>query len=311
MAADVLPAAPAPAPLPALAAEAVDALRSALEASMAPATRRAYSLAWDRFARFAAEHGSEAIPAAPELVAAYLGKRRAEGASMATLNMARAAVAKCHEASGLANPCSAAVVRQALAGMARQMAAEGRTQRQAKALGVEQVAAIRGHLNGEAHRSPFAATTMALCSVLSSAGLRRSEASALTWADVDADARTVAIRRSKTDQIGEGAVVALSGDAADDLAKLRAMLPDEHAADDAHVFSLSPSQVSRRVAKAAKDAGLGDGYSGHSGRVGMAVRMTKAGAPAAVTMRQGRWASASMVARYTRKLAASEAQRYL
>ena len=58
-------------------------------------------------------------------------------------------------------------------------------------------------------------------------------------------------------------------------------------------------------------AGLGDGFSGHSGRVGMALRMTRNGAPAAALMRPGRWSSSGMIARYTRGERAAEALRYL
>ena len=53
------------------------------------------------------------------------------------------------------------------------------------------------------------------------------------------------------------------------------VMPDS----DAPVFGLSMSQISRRVDGMAKAAGLGDGYSSHSGRVGLAIRMTRRGAP--------------------------------
>lgn len=63
---------------------------------------------------------------------------------------------------------------------------------------------------------------------------------------------------------------------------------------------------------AVRDAELGDGFSGHSPRVGMAARMTRRGAPMQVVQRQGRWASPSMAARYnTRNECAGEALRYL
>ncbi len=54
---------------------------------------------------------------------------------------------------------------------------------------------------------------IALCSVLSDAGLRRSEAAALTWGDVEIAADgsgRVRIARSKTDQEGKGEVVAIT-----------------------------------------------------------------------------------------------------
>ena len=69
---------------------------------------------------------------------------------------------------------------------------------------------------------------------------------------------------------------------------------------NAPVFGLSASQIHRRLKAAAQAAGLGDGFSGHSGRVGMATRMTRLGAPMPVVMRQGRWVSSRMPARYVR-----------
>ena len=118
------------------------------------------------------------------------------------------------------------------------------------------------------------------------------------------------VRRSKTDQDADGAVVAITPPAMADLDRLAATrggVPDP----DERMFGLSARQIGRRVAAAAKAAGLGDGFSGHSGRVGMAQRMTRDGAPAAAVMRQGRRASVRMVARYTRGENASEALRYL
>ena len=53
------------------------------------------------------------------------------------------------------------------------------------------------------------------------------------------------------------------------------------------------------------------GFGGHSGRVGMALRMTRNGATAATVMRQGRWSTTRMVARYTRNESTGEALRYL
>ena len=52
---------------------------------------------------------------------------------------------------------------------------------------------------------------------------------------------------------------------------------------------------------------MGEGFSGHSGRVGVARRMARAGAPDSAIMRQGRWSSSAMVARYTRGESAGDA----
>ena len=49
---------------------------------------------------------------------------------------------------------------------------------------------------------------------------------------------------------------------------------------------------------AAVAAGLGDGYTGHSSRVGMAQDLVAAGAELPAVMVAGRWKSPGMVSRY-------------
>ena len=248
------------------------------------------------------------MPAQPEAIAAYLAARAAGGVGMATVRMAVAAIARAHELADHANPCANKAVKEVTRGLARQAA--GTPTRQARALDAEAVAAIRGALNGTVETDTRAAVTMALVSVLSDGGLRRSEAAALAWDDVATEADgsgRVTIRHSKTDAEGDGAVVAITARAMADLERV-AFLRGNRVGK---VFRLGDHQIARRIAAAARKAGLGDGFSGHSGRVGTAVRMTRAGAPTAAVMRQGRWASARMVARYTRGEDAAEALRYL
>ena len=106
---------------------------------------------------------------------------------------------------------------------------------------------------------------IALCSVLSDAGLLRSEAAALTWADVeiatDGSGR-IRIARTKTDQ--EGEIVAITASTVQALEAIR-----NGAGDDSSVFDMSESTIGRRVKAAAAAAGLGEQFSGHSGRVGL------------------------------------------
>ena len=84
------------------------------------------------------------------------------------------------------------------------------------------------------------------------------------------------------------------------LRALDAIRPEDAAPAD-RVFRLSVRQMGNRLKAACRAAGLeGDGFSGHSGRVGLARMMSGAGAPTEITMRQGRWKSAEMVRRYTR-----------
>ena len=93
----------------------------------------------------------------------------------------------------------------------------------------------------------------------------------------------VTVRRSKTDQDGEGAVQYLGKAAAADLRKIR---------------PVPGRTLARRTAAAAKAAGLEGAFSGHSGRVGMARDLVAAGASVAAVQVAGRWESARMPARY-------------
>ena len=287
-------------------------LEAALEASKSPATRRAYRTAWTAWTDWRAP--AAAFPAKAKDVAEYLAHRAGQGAGMATLRMACAAIGAAHKLGGRSNPCARALVKTAMSGFARQAANEGVTAKQAKGLTSEAVAAIRGSLPAAA-TSLTQALTMALVSIASEAGLRISELAALEWESVAYDETDssggglVSIRKSKTDQGGDGAVVAVTGQAMQDLDRLARLRGDRN--PKAKVFDLSDRQISRRISAAAKAAGLGDGYSGHSGRVGMAQRMTRNQAPIAAVMRQGRWTTTRMVAHYTRNEAASEARRYL
>ena len=73
------------------------------------------------------------------------------------------------------------------------------------------------------------------------------------------------------------------------------------------VFGMTANTINRRVKAAAQAAG----FSGHSGRVGLARRMARAGAPDSAIMRQGRWSSSAMMAKYTRGESAGDAARWL
>ena len=304
-----------------LTAADVSAVSSAVDNARATNTMAAYRSAWTAWQAWADEKGTSPLPASPATVAAYLAHRAGAGASLATVRLAKAAIAAAHKETGADNPCGSPLVEKTVKGLARAAAEAGNAaQKQAAALTAEALAAIRatatarrtgrgGHLESTGTARRRGLMDIALCAVMSDGGLRRSEAAALLWGDVaraDDGSGRVTIRQSKTDSEGSGAVVAITARAMADLDAIRG-----RGAEYTPVFGLSPAQINRRLREAAKAAGLGAGFSGHSGRVGMARRMTGNGAPMAVTMNQGRWKSPRMVARYTQGETAGAALAYL
>ncbi len=308
-----------PASLPALRA-ADRGVADALESVLSDNTQRVYGTQWRLFNDWCADVGLRSLPAEPLTVARYLAARANAGASIATMRLATSAIAKAHEWAKLESPCRDPGVRASLKGWGRRLA---KPQRQAGALTADVLAVIRltavqPRLRGRGIETPEQAAVrarfdLALVAALSDAGLRRSEASSLTWGDVqrwDDGSGRITVIRSKTDTEAQGAVVAITPVAVKALDAIR----PAGAGGEVRVFGLSESQIARRVKAIAKAAGLADWefFSGHSGRVGMARRMAQNGAPTHEIERQGRWKQGGgMVGRYTRGETAGSALRYL
>ena len=292
-------------------------IRRALERSTSENTRRAYGQAWRRWFAWTEARGTRTMPARPELVAAFLTELAEQGLSVSTIRLQKAVLSRAHRTIQQPDPTDTEVVRKVMAGIARE---HGRPQRQAKPLTEAALAAVkatatnprrhqgsmtRGETPSRAQRRGL--VDVALMSVLRDGLLRRAEASDLRWDEVEFredGSALLNIRRSKTDPGGEGTVLYIGQEAAQ---ALRAIAPqDEEGVDlSAPVFGLSASQIGRRVKAAAKAAGLGDGFTGHSGRVGMAKDLAATGVELPALMQAGRWSSSRMPARYTANEAAA------
>ncbi len=290
----------------------VENLTGLLDHGMARNTMRSYRSQWMNFHSWAMARGVVALPADPAHVAAYLAERIEDlGHKPATLRAAAAAIAFVHKAAGWENPCARPEVKSTLRGATRKA---GRAQKQAKGLTAEALTMIRSTAcdprPGRGGRFESAQTAgsrgrldVAIISLMRDAMLRVSEAAALTWTDIEAQTDgtgRLLIRRSKTDPEGSGAIAFLSGSTMEALAPIR----DGALADDS-VFGLRPNQIARRIKKAAQAAGLGNGFSGHSPRVGMAQDLVRAGIELPRLMTAGRWRTPAMPAHYTRNETAS------
>ena len=188
-------------------------LRRALESSTSPNTRRAYNQAWRRWTAWSKARGIPALPASPELVAAFLLELADSDLSLATIRLQKTALGAVHRSTGHPDPTDNEGVTRVMAGLARE---KGNRQRQAKPLTDKALAAVkatamlpRGH-QGRAVKAENAwdarrrgQVNIALLSVHRDGLLRRSEAAALRWGDVEIredGSALLHVRRSKTDQ---------------------------------------------------------------------------------------------------------------
>ena len=174
--------------------DAAQAVASGIRDAKAGSTRRTYASAWCNFQTWAGARGHQALPAAPQTVALYLG-HLAAGQAIASIEKARAALSHFHAAAGLEkgeNPARHPVVAEALRGWRNRAPAP----RQADALTVDALARVRetlrlpirgrcGRMESSETAGRRSALDLSIIGTLADGGLRRSEAAALTWGEVE------------------------------------------------------------------------------------------------------------------------------
>jgi len=168
-----------------------------LEASLANNTWRAYR---DDLKHFQAWGGT--LPASPEQIARYLACH-AQKHSVATLTRRLASLSKIHNAQQWANPVSTALVRTTFQGIRNQ---HGVKQRQVAPAIKEDILAMVKNLQGTK-----GIRDKALLLIGFAGAFRRSELATLQFSDIEHVQQGVVIylRRSKTDQAGQGRKIAI------------------------------------------------------------------------------------------------------
>ena len=272
-------------------------------------TKRAYDLAWRDFHRWTDRTGHRSLPATHETIVLYLRSLKADGKALSTIEQARAAISHTHATGGTANADNPAL-HPVVAAVIKDWRNRAPVRKQAAAITTDALVQIRetarlprrgrgGGMESEAAAYYRGDVDLAIVGVMADGGLRSSEAEVLVWGDVefrsDGSAR-ITIQKSKN-QPGP-LTVAITASTAN---ALHDIMPAS-AAPAAPVFGLTAQTLAKRIRDAARAAGLGDSFSGNSGRIGMVQRMMLAGAPLDVIRQQGRWQHSAMVAHYTRDI---------
>ena len=297
---------------PVLAASEVAAVRAYADASRAAATLHAYAQDWRRFAVWCSERDAVALPAAPALVAVHLSSLASRGLAPPSIGRALAAIAHAHRRAGLVPPHRAEggqVIGDVVAGIrrGRSKAPDRKAPADADIMFV-MLQSIRG--GGLA-----VLRDRALLSLGMAMAARRSELVALDVADLAWEERglRVTVRRSKTDQEGEGAIIAVpEGRRLTPLTHLRAWLAAA-AITEGPVFRplwkggrprpgrLSGHAVARILQARAAGAGLDPAlYAGHSLRAGFITAAARAGADVWKIQQVSRHKSMQVLSGYVR-----------
>ena len=264
--------------------------RRLAEASISPNTRRAYSGALRRL-----DAWLDGRPLADATLAAYLGELHDQGRAPASA--ATAVAAACFRARLADDPPPAGKrTARVLAGYRRPAVEDGGRRGRS---GAADLAAVLATCH-QPRRRGRGRLDAVIAGLLFMGGMRRSEVSALRWADLDdaadGDGVLVTVRRGKTNQEGETRDVRfVKGAVAGAVRTLRAAASP---APEDRVVPLSPKMVGLRFQAAARAAGI-EHVTAHSGRVGLASELTSRGASTTDVMLAGNWKTSRMVAHYS------------
>lgn len=272
---------------PAILTDEIEQTKAFYNQQHAPSTLRSYFSDWSIFVKWCESHGLPALPAAPETVAVFLGSQAADGKRPSTLTRRVAAIRYFHIKAGISDsPTASEIVRSTMKGIRRTLgtAKEQKAPATADRL-LKMVAQVPDTLKGSRDRAIL---------LLGFAGaFRRSELAHLSVDDLEevpAGLR-VLVRKSKTDQQGEGQIVPiLKGAQACPVKAVNAWLEKANI-QKGPVFrrfgkgnkifnvALRSQSIGQIVKKYASKAGFNqDEYAGHSLRSGFLTSAAMNGA---------------------------------
>lgn len=302
------PALASPLPSPALSPQSLNFATL----SRSPQTWRAYSSDWRQFAAFAAARGQSALPADPATVADYCSHlATTAGRKPATIARALAAISQAHHLAGWPSPATSAPVRAVMAGIRRSL---GSAQQAKTALSPHDLA----RMLTDPGPGLWGLRNRALILTAFAAALRRSELVALQLHDLEStpEGFILTIRRSKTDQGGEGNLIGIPRARNAELCPVAALtrwietapitagplFRAIHLRSGLTTRALEDHRVASIVKELAARAGLDPAaFSAHSLRSGLATSAARAGASERSIMEQTRHKSLTQVRRYIQR----------
>lgn len=180
------------------------AVKKYLDAARSPSTRAAYKKDWQTFIDWCEVHNIDPLPASPATVALYATSLAEIGRKVSSISRAMTSINQAHRAFKCQPPNNSPEVIEVMKGIKRTKSV---AQKKAKPLLLADLKKVIWRIIP----SFLGKRDRALLLVGWAAALRRSEIVSLNVEDIDfvPEGATVTIRRSKTDQIGEGVILGL------------------------------------------------------------------------------------------------------
>ena len=266
-----------------------------LKSSKAINTLRAYHSDFRDFSLFCANNGFSSIPTQPKIIALYI-THLSKSSKFSTLKRRIASISVIHKLKGHYLDTKHPVIMENLLGIKRRM---GSRQKAKKPILINDLKLIIKAIDKEKIRDK------ALILIGFSGGFRRSELVNIEFEDVEfvQEGVKILVKRSKTDQSGEGVIKAIPYFDNLEFCPVKALKEYIKSKftniSDGKIFDISDKSVALIIKKYAEKSGLDSSkYSGHSLRSGFATTAADFGAEERNIMAMTGHKTTQMVRRY-------------
>ena len=265
-------------------------------------TLRAYQSDYNDFYLFCSKNGFQAMPTQPKILALYL-THLASYSKYSTLKRRLASISILHKAKGHYIDVKHPVIMENLMGIKRTL---GSNQKGKKPLLINDLKLIIKAIDQSKEKENRKIRDKAILLIGFSGGFRRSELVDIEYEDIEfvSEGVKIFVKRSKTDQSGEGMTKAIPYFDNKDFCPVIALKNWIEIIElrNGKIFNISDKNVALLIKKYANYAGLeSHRYAGHSLRSGFATSTAESGAEERSIMAMTGHKSTEMVRRYIKE----------
>ena len=265
-------------------------------------TLRAYQSDYNDFLEFCSKNGFQSMPTQPKILALYI-THLSSYSKYSTLKRRLASISVIHKARGYYIDTKHPIIMENLMGIKR---TNGSNQKGKKPLLINDLKIIIKAIDQSKEKDNRKIRDKALLLIGFSGGFRRSELVDIEYEDIEfvSEGVKIFVKRSKTDQSGEGMTKAIPYFDNKDFCPVIALKNwiEISALRNGKIFNISDKNVALLIKKYANYAGLDSHkYAGHSLRSGFATSTAESGAEERNIMAMTGHKSTEMVRRYIKE----------
>ena len=273
-----------------------------LKNSKSKNTLRAYQSDYNDFSLFCSKNGFQAMPTQPKILALYI-THLASYSKYSTLKRRLASISIIHKTKGHYIDTKHPIIVENLMGIKR---TNGSNQKGKKPLLINDLKLLINSIHESKEKNIRKIRDKALVLIGFSGGFRRSELVDIEYEDIEfvEEGVKIFVKRSKTDQSGEGMTKAIPYFDNINFCPVKALNKwvVEAEIKEGKIFNISDKSVALIIKKYANYAGLDSNrYAGHSLRSGFATSTAESGAEERNIMAMTGHKSTEMVRRYIKE----------